>query len=81
MKAIIIVEIPDEFKKSYADITIFEDEPPYGITERIEYLKPLPRKKDINIAEKKKGFYEIYSKNYVQGWNDCLYEILGEDNV
>lgn len=73
MKAIIITNIPDDFKKSYADITIYEDEPPYGITKRIGYLKPLPQKKDFEWTDS----FGIH--NFKKGFNACLNEILGEE--
>ena len=84
MKAILIIDdIPEEWFKDNLSCTFQLLYYPNGEMKELgisgkHHLKPLPQKKDINIAEKKKGFYEIYTKNYVQGWNECLDEILGE---
>lgn len=69
MKAILVIDVNDDIdfekgakKKWYANIS----------------LKPMPQKKNINIAEKKDNHYELFTKNYIQGWNDCIDEMSGD---
>lgn len=81
MKAIIIVDIPDDFKKTYADITIYEDEPPYGVIERMEYLKPIPEYKDLYEEEPTMMFIKgSVVDSFACGWNACLDKILGDEH-
>ena len=45
-------------------------------------LKSMPQKKDTRVAYKKEdaNYYEIFTKNYVRGWNDCIGTILENNN-
>ena len=75
MKAILVVDIPDDVKKSHADITIYEDKGEHRIIKRIAELKPLPQKKLID--------YETFEEDgqkyaYEVGFNDCVNELVGE---
>lgn len=76
MKAILVMDINDEelIGKMGNSIHIFNDK--YKCNWK---LKPMPKKKDINYAEKTSdGYYTLFSKRYVNGFNACIDEILGE---
>ena len=77
MKAILVIDIPDEYNNK--DIYVLHEIYEYKTNryERIEeykeglkLLKPLPEKK-----EEVRGFYHWTS--YEIGYNDCIREILG----
>lgn len=73
MKALLIVEYDDEFDVDdlMVDYTLFHQEQKvYKMFNEI--LKPIPQAKQIFFGSES----EIY-KNI--GWNDCLREILGEE--
>lgn len=77
MKTILVVDIGnDEYllnKKINA--ICFEDGD--KIYDNFNFLKPMPKKKDINYAEKTSdGYYTLFSKQYVNGFNACIDEIL-----
>lgn len=81
MKLILLFEI-DEEKYNLDDLWLEYHIYDYTrFTEVQDYkkcgLRLLPPKKDINFAEKKGNYYEMYTKNYVQGWNDFRDEIIG----
>lgn len=86
MKAILVIDVPDEL--DYLHLYL-EGKILYTTKEDIGFkflkelsmcvLKPMLQKKSWTLAEKKDGYYEIYAKNYAQGWNDCIHEILGEE--
>ena len=43
-------------------------------------LKPMQNKLDWKVAYvKDKNTYEIFNKNYVDGYNKCIDEILGDE--
>lgn len=81
MKAILVVDIPDDVAEAYEDITVDydlrgipKDDP--EANESIKYvedvrLKPLPEKKGLYIND---NGYNMMA----QGWNECLKEITGE---
>lgn len=83
MKAILIIDVEDntKFDKAIADITFHDlkfNLPPINIGVRKWYqnvrLKPMPHKFEMEYAD-----WQVISKPYTKGWNDCLDEILGEE--
>lgn len=83
MKAILIVDVPDDIADAYENLTV--DYFLYG--EPIEYdksfkeniiyvenvkLRPLPQMKYISLGDTHNDLI------YEMGWNACLDEILGE---
>ena len=70
-KAIVIVDIPDDFKfkKSYADIALVDGK--HNMLKRIAKVKPMPEKKDMFCETS-----YILLEN--RGYNSCIDEILGE---
>jgi len=79
MKAVLVIDIPDEeygkFSKiGYVSGYTFESDDVYRETFYKYDLKPLP--KPITEYEVKVSY--DYDSDYAQGWNDCLKEITGE---
>ena len=73
MKAILVVDIPDnfKFKKSFADITLFDGK--HNMWKRIAEVKPMPEKR-------KYLDYDLYAgSGFDRGWNACIDEILREE--
>lgn len=62
----------------YTENTLWWEDDEIKVDEDCPFEK-LPRKKNITLAEKKEGHYELFTKNYVQGWNDCLDKIIGKE--
>ena len=93
-KAILVIELDDEwldrinttYDEMFADVTIYKKE---SLENQCDYsqrlyrcwcpLKSLPQKLDDKLTYKKENYYEIFAKNYVGGWNNCIDEILGEE--
>ena len=87
MKAILIVDIPEEFENRgpyFVEGTLFYhiDDNPYtnycyafniGKTK----LKPLPQKKILDEELFMSGNFRLIQARFT-GWNDCIDEILGE---
>ena len=72
MKAIVLVELPDDFhfEASQISVSIVDLYKDALYTFGSALLKPMP--------EKKEPFYDINIQEYdkrVDGWNDCLEEI------
>lgn len=83
MKAVLIVDIPEDF--NYLNCDIGGDGNIYysrkgersSIIGNIKNLKSLPKKKNINYAEKlNDDYYVLYTKQYADGFNACVDEIL-----
>lgn len=71
-KAILVIDIPEELKKAYANCTIYEQGYPYRMWNRIAKLKPMPEKIDANDWNRMfSGDYkEREAKGY--GYNACI---------
>lgn len=88
MKAILVIDVDDnaDFENAIADITFRENEwrlVPRGIKCWHKGIKPkpLPHKKNkIKELPQYTKEYEAYCKGEVDGYNQCIDEILGEEN-
>lgn len=91
MKAIMIVDIPDNCNKSLLSKTpasITFNHGTYKTLLYVEgYLKPMPQElptpymmRQIQIAEGIQTEIPPYTEDYQKGYNDCLGEILEETN-
>lgn len=81
MKAILVIDVPKNFKKGRADCLIYEDKKPYRMWNRILQVKPIPKKEDIYeriYQAYGNGKDEIY-KRIRQEVEDIYDEILGEE--
>ncbi len=80
MKAILVIDIPDDVAEAYEDFTIDYDlrgtpKDDQKVNESIKYvedcpLKPMPKKKNTQLTE-----YNMIEVIYENGWNECLAEI------
>ena len=83
MKAVLVVDVPNDFKfkKSYADITLFDGK--HRVWKRIAKVKPMPEKKWYvsNDCVVLGNDYVVKGVSfcYKAGYNDCIDEILGEE--
>ena len=66
MKAILVVDLPTEMSNDYTCVTITSLNSGMSFNAK---LKPMPQKMDMS-----KTYYEC-------GWNDCIDEILEEDDL
>lgn len=78
MKAILVVDIPDDFKfkKAFADITLFDGK--HNMWKRITEVKPMPEFRDEHYKTFSIELSQIINSEN-RGYNDCLREILGEE--
>lgn len=95
MKAIMIVDLDDSFMILDEDtITLEKGTIEYRNINRLPFkiiieglkLKPMPQElptpymmRQIQIAEGIQTEKPPYTEDYQKGWNDCLEEILGEE--
>ena len=64
MKAILVIDIPDDFETKTATAIVYvKDGKGEGVTAMCT-LKPMPKM--------------LNAWDYQQGWNDCIKEIMGE---
>ena len=69
MKAVVVIDIPEiDFETCKANVEIDVGKKKIFRSRRI--IRPMPERKVVD-------FMEYW---YKQGWNDCINEILGEDN-
>lgn len=82
MRAIVLVDLDDEvnLKECYASMFIYQDT---GSGRKLMdgnyykdkvLLKPIPEKLDWKV-----GYCTLYNINYVDGWNNCIDEIIKVD--
>ena len=74
MKAILVIDVPDDFEtKTAIAIVDVKNEKGEGVTAMC-HLKPMPKK--IEAPE----IYELWNTDseYIEGYNKCIDEILGE---
>lgn len=79
MKAVLVVDVPDDFKfkKSFADITLFDGK--HRMWKRIAKIRPLPKKQVEQKYDIASEYDQYYVDEYSIGWNDCVDEIVGEE--
>lgn len=79
MKAVLVVDVPDDFKfkKSFADITLFDGK--HRMWKRIAKIRPLPKKQVEQKYDIASEYDQYYIDEYATGWNDCLDEIVGKE--
>lgn len=79
MKAVLVVDVPDDFKfkKSFADITLFDGK--HRMWKRIAKIRPLPKKQVEQKYDIASEYDQYYIDEYATGWNDCIDEILKEE--
>lgn len=84
MKAILVIDLPDNLNKAIDEIRVDIKARLYGdeiLDWRNQSLKPLPHKKNkIKELPQYTKEYEAYCKGEVDGYNQCIDEILGEEN-
>ena len=69
MKAILVIDMPEEYMGSDIDVRLYGKN--QTIHERyVNKLRPMPNRMPFDEAFK--------MEDYVVGWNACLDEILGE---
>lgn len=77
MKAVLVIDMPDNLKKAIEEIRVDIKANLYGneiLDWRNQTIKPMPKKKGISLKEAIGEKCSCYS----DGWNDCIDEILGE---
>lgn len=77
MKAILLIDVPDntEFDKDYRLTGLLlanEYAENVGIEFKDARLKPVPKKMRTDVDD-------IEESSYLQGWNECIDELLGEE--
>lgn len=79
MKAILVIDVDDDFKfkKSFADITLFDGK--HRMWKRIAKIRPLPKKQVEQKYDIASEYDQYYIDEYATGWNDCIDEILGKE--
>lgn len=88
MKAVIVIDVPDNillgFSKANIEIKesaylVSKDESKWKYTKPIKIedvpLRPLPQMKSIELACQKEDEGNDYGAGLIVGWNDCLREI------
>ena len=82
MKAILVIDIPDNAKaEDYAIDRIWkyipeeDDEMPIPIEKTFKRFRPMPEKVFEGL-----GISQTYQGGVVDGWNTCIDEILGESD-
>lgn len=87
MKAILVVDINDElleyYEDFYVDYDLRAERKDDNVTESIRYvedcpLKSIPQKKELE--ESGNSLIDDCKEYYTDGWNDCIDEILGEED-
>ena len=88
MKAILIIDIPDDliddYENFYVDYDLRGERKDINVNESIKYvedcpLKPIPKKRREPGEKLKNNNSSIYYGDcrFVDGWNACIDEILG----
>lgn len=79
MKAILVIEV-DDINRFHADVYKEDDKGNGELIMSYRSLKHMPQKKDKYSLRQRLPFNYDYRKEctYRDGWNDCLEEILGE---
>ena len=80
MKAIITVELdyPEQIYDLYEtkEIRFYDKDNVYSLWEGGFNIKPMPEKKDGDFVWVD---IDTCDESYIHGWNDCITEILGEE--
>ena len=77
MKAILVVELPEEYDGSVIDVEL-HSKTNVAHERYVNKLKPMPQKKDENAKLNSWELTGIYNAES-RGYNKCLDEILGEE--
>ena len=80
MKAILVIDVPDDVVEAYEDFKVDYDlrgtpKDDQKVNESIKYvedcpLKPMPQKKELEMGDGRYTNYYLYRT----GWNDCIQE-------
>lgn len=83
MKAILVIEMPNDLDISKVriggdgNIYFMRDGEKASIVGNIRNIKPMPQKSGL-VHQDVDGWCKL--SEYSRGWNDCIDEILGEQN-
>lgn len=80
MKAVLVVDMPEDYMGSVIDVKLYGKE---KVTHEqyVNMLRPLPKPKTREEEIVIDQFIEdLFYDDYIRGWNACLDEIMGEQN-